>query len=69
MIAAVSGEAMNKSRVRLALLLVAERAIQRLGQLDRTDHVSPCPQSAGAAMQVRSAQLLGRVLDGTSEHD
>ncbi len=66
--ATVFGEAMKRSRARLALLLLAGLATEPPAKWDRTDHVSPCPQSASAAMQARADHLSGRVLARPSEH-
>ena len=66
--AAASGEAMTKLRLRLAVFPVVDLKTEPPAKLDRTDHVSPCPQSAGAAMQVGADNLLERVLESTSKH-
>ena len=66
--AAVFGQTVNESRVRLALLLVADLTTEHLVQLDRTDHVSPCPQSARSAMQVRADHQPARVFERASPH-
>ena len=65
--AAVFGDPVNRSRVRLALRLLTDLTTEHLIQLDRTDHVSPCPQSAGAAVQVRADCLRARVLKRPSK--
>lgn len=54
-------EVVRGSRLRLALRPLTGEATDSPGQGDRTDYVSPCPQSAGGAMQVRVDRLLGRV--------
>ena len=66
--AAVFCEAVNESRARLALFPTADLTTEPPAQLNRTDHVSPCPQSAGAAMQVRAGHSPGRVYDRASGH-
>jgi hypothetical protein len=68
LIAAVFGEAVEESRVRLALLLLAGLAIESSAKWDRTDHVSPCPQSAGAAIEVGADHPPGRVFEMASGH-
>jgi len=67
-IAAAFGEAMSRSRVRLAWFQLVGLKTRRLHRWDRTDHVSPCPQSAGAAMQVGVDHLRGRALERDFGH-
>ena len=66
--AAVFCEAVRGSRVRLALRPLTGQATDSPAQWDRTDHVSPCPQSAGTAVQVTSETPAGRVFARAPGH-
>ena len=54
-------EAVRGSRLRLTLRPLTGQATDTPARWDRTDHVSPCPQSADAATQVRADHLPERV--------
>jgi hypothetical protein len=66
--ASVFGKTAKESRARLALGPSPGLTTKHPLQLDRTDHVSPCPQSAGATMQGGADHLPGRVLMRASGH-
>ena len=66
--AAVFREGVRESHLSLALRLLAGLATEPSAKWDRTDHVSPCPQSAGAAMQPGANHLPGCGLEKASGH-
>ena len=66
--AAVFWEAVRGSRLRLALRPLTGQTTDSPVQGDGTDHVSPCPQSAGAGIRARVDHPQGRVLVRASGH-
>lgn len=66
--AAVFCEAVRGSRLRLALRPLTGQTTDSPVQGDGTDHVSPCPQSAGAAIQARADPPSAGVIERPSGH-